>query len=479
VPDAIRRNSRDYGRDHFESLFATGADPWDYSNDYESTKYTQTLSLVPEGVHAALELACAEGHFTERLATRVEQVVAADISTIALDRARTRCATHSNVSFMPIDLVADAMPGRFDLIVCSEVLYYAGGRGDLARVAAKLADALTPGGRILLAHAHVLADEPDRTGFAWALPYGAKLISDVFSSVPGLSLAREIRTPLYRIQLFSNSVDAPMVPEISILASTGKLPSDIAAHVREGGGVPPAPVASEVSTERLPILAYHRIAPSGSNALAPYRIAPDAFEEQLRYLKDAGYRSVGLEEWRAAMVKHAPLAGRCVLFTFDDGTRDFAEFAWPLLRKYGFGATLFVVAGEVGGVNRWDHAYGEEVALLNWKELRDLRGDGLEIGAHSYSHHFMSSLAPVEIVRESVQSRRMLLEQLGHPIRSFCYPYGDHDRVVRHLVGAAGFSFGLTCEEGRNGLWGDPMRLKRLTILRDDDFASFVRKFRD
>jgi peptidoglycan/xylan/chitin deacetylase (PgdA/CDA1 family) len=351
-----------------------------------------------------------------------------------------------------------------------------GGRDDLAGVASKLAAALTPGGRILLAHAHVLADEPDRTGFAWALPYGAKVIGDTFAAVPTLRLEREIRTPLYRIQMFANSNDDAVKTQITHVATTGKLTAEVAAHVCEGGGAPPVPPVSEVVTDHLPILAYHRIAASGSDALAPYRITPEAFEEQLRYLKDAGYRSIGLEEWRAAAVKHAPLAGRCVLFTFDDGTRDFAEFAWPLLKKYGFGATLFVVAGEVGGSNHWDHAYGEDIPLLNWDELHALSVDGLEIGAHSYSHHFMSSLAPVEIVWESVQSRRILLEQLGHPIRSFCYPYGDHDRVVRHLVGAAGFSFGLTCEEGRNGLWGNPMQLKRLTILRDDDFASFVRK---
>jgi peptidoglycan/xylan/chitin deacetylase (PgdA/CDA1 family) len=475
APDAIRHNSRDYGRDHFESLFAEGADPWDYDNDYEATKYQQTLSLVPDGVHAALELACAEGHFTERLATRVEQLVAADISTIALDRARARCATHTNVSFMPIDLVADAMPGRFDLIVCSEVLYYAGGREDLARVATKLADALTPGGRILLAHANVLADEPDRTGFSWALPYGAKAIEDAFAAVPQLQLEREIRTPLYRIQLFCNVEDVTLQAIVTNLGSTGTLPADVAAHVREGGGIPPAPVANEFSTERLPILAYHRIAPTGSAALAPYRIAPEAFEAQLRYLKDAGYRSVGLEEWRAAMVKHAPLAGRCVMFTFDDGTCDFSEFAWPLLKKYGFGATLFVVAGEVGDQNRWDHAYGEDIALLNWDELRALSADGLEIGAHSHSHHHLTALSPEELVRDSLLTRRILIERLGYPIRSMAYPYGDHDRVVRHLVGAAGFSFGLTCEEGRCGLWDNAMQLKRLTILGSDDFASFVR----
>src|SRR5689334_2736914 len=63
-------------REDFDAVFAAGSDPWDYTNVYESTKYEQTFSLIPDGpIEDALELACAEGHFTPRLAGRVNRLV--------------------------------------------------------------------------------------------------------------------------------------------------------------------------------------------------------------------------------------------------------------------------------------------------------------------------------------------------------------------------------------------------------------------
>ncbi|MEH2178714.1 hypothetical protein [Nostoc sp.] len=64
---------------------------------------------------------------------------------------------------------------------------------------------------------------------------------------------------------------------------------------------------------------YHRVASTGSSKMAQWRVTPEAFEEQLRYLQDAGFYSVTLEDWRIAMMTKKPLPGRAVLITFDDG----------------------------------------------------------------------------------------------------------------------------------------------------------------
>ena len=85
-----------WDRARWESLFAA-PDPWGYSSDYEQTKYEHTLELLPEGpIGRALELACAEGHFTVQLAPRVGTLVAADIAAKALERAAERCAGHGS-----------------------------------------------------------------------------------------------------------------------------------------------------------------------------------------------------------------------------------------------------------------------------------------------------------------------------------------------------------------------------------------------
>jgi glycosyltransferase involved in cell wall biosynthesis len=112
------------GNNWWERLFAL-PDPWSYDSDYEVVKYEQTLELLPdEVVTDALEIGCAEGHFTIRLAPRVGRLTAVDISDRALARAQVRCQGHDNVAFQRVDLNTDDLPGPFDLIVCSEVLYF-------------------------------------------------------------------------------------------------------------------------------------------------------------------------------------------------------------------------------------------------------------------------------------------------------------------------------------------------------------------
>src|SRR5262249_47247639 len=155
---------------------------------------------------------------------------AADISQVALDRAAQRCAGLHNIEFVQLNLVKDTVPGSFDLIVCSEVLYYVGGKEELNYVSHKLADALTPGGYLLMAHANLVVDEPDRAGFDWDCPFGAKVIGETFANVPSLRLAKELRTPLYRIQLFQRHDDQlgrrDSPPEIIELEQSTPLPPD-------------------------------------------------------------------------------------------------------------------------------------------------------------------------------------------------------------------------------------------------------------
>ena len=356
-----------FGRQFFESLFAEGADPWRYTSPYEQAKYEQTLALLPSGrIGNALEIACAEGHFTVQLASRVDSLVAADISRVALDRAQERVNGRGQLRFLQLDLAHDPIPGRYDLIVCSEVLYYMGGISELADVARRIARALRPGGHLVTAHANLVVDDPEQPGFDWDLPYGGRVIGEVLAGAGDLRLVRELRTPAYRVQLFGRDSRIRVRQRPTVRIEEVDQPTALEPEVEErflwSGGTPACEGAPPpLTTGRLPILMYHRIAAEGAEATGRYRISPKDFEEHLRYLRDAGYRSAGLEEWGAACRARRPLPGRRVLLTFDDGFRDFLTDAWPLLARYGFGATVFLVADLVGGANRWDAAYGEEV----------------------------------------------------------------------------------------------------------------------
>ena len=471
--------TRFHGRAFFETLFSTQPDPWKYTSPYEQTKYEQTLSLLPSTqIGKALELACAEGHFTVQLAPRVESLIAADISQVALDRAAERCRDLQNISFQRLDMTKDPLPGHFDLIVCSEVLYYLKDLEELKVIASKNAEALEPGGYLLMAHAHLLVDEPDKTGFDWGNPFGGKVMGETFASIPTLRLVKEIWTPLYRVQLFQRHPWQHHTPDIVKLTEQPApiLPKQ-EAYVRWHGGQPRRRGKPRtVVTQRLPILMYHRVAPTGSATMNRYRVTPEAFEEELRYLQDAGFYSVAWEDWQSAMAVRRPLPGRAVAITFDDGYLDFFHYAWPLLKQYGFTATVFLVTEHVGGSNTWDAAYGEEIPLLAWSEIRQLQDEGVEFGSHSASHSPLTALSVAEVVQEAARSRSIFERQLGVSVQIFAYPYGEFDPVVQHLIGACGYTFGLSCRSGLSQFQDKLLALPRIEVMGSDSLQEFVAK---
>lgn len=240
---------------------------------------------------------------------------------------------------------------------------------------------------------------------------------------------------------------------------------------------PTPQIASQVLTDSLPILVYHRITPAGSPATNRYRVSPEAFEGQLQYLRDAGYYSVTLEEWHVAMVTRKPLPGRAVLITFDGGYLDFLTYAWPLLKHYGFSATVFLVVDEVGKSNGWDRVYGKEVSLLDWKQIHRLQDEGVRFGSCSATHRPLTSLSLAEVVREGARSRAILNRAMGIPIKAFAYPYGDTDRVIEQLIGACGYVFGLSCRPGRSQYDDSLLALPRIEVTGSDNLQEFGAKF--
>ena len=178
------------------------------------------------------------------------------------------------------------------------------------------------------------------------------------------------------------------------------------------------------------------------------------------------------------MITKTPLPGKPVLITFDDGYLDFATYAWPLLKRYGFSATVFIVADFVGKTNRWDSIfdYGEDLALLHWQHIKQLHSEGVEFGSHTLSHRPLTSLSPAEVVREASQSRKIIERELGVPITSFAYPYGDLDPVVEHLIGESGYILGFSCVPGHSSFQDCMLRLSRIEIGGTDSLQEFENK---
>jgi peptidoglycan/xylan/chitin deacetylase (PgdA/CDA1 family) len=417
---------------------------------------------MPEGTVAdALEIACAEGHFTVRLAPRVGRLTAVDMSGRALARARERCASQGNITFQTLDLNVGDIPGPFDLIVCSEVLYYV---RDLPCVVRRILSQVRPGGFLLTAHARVLADDPKGIGFDWNFAFGVETIAKTIVSQPGVVLRRELRTPLYRVLLYQRVAPGQQSgqPEIVETDRIGRI-TPVAEALPRWPGRAPISLATKRACS-VPILMYHRIAAGGPVALERFRVAPDLFASQMASLHRAGYRTIGLGNWIGAMARHEPLPEKPVILTFDDGYRDFLTTATPVLRAHGLSATVFLVAERIGGTADWDAGYGECAPLLSWEEVRALREVGTEFGCHSLVHWPMTAMRRSELAEDTVRARAILEEGLATPVTALAYPYGAENEFVRRVIADLGFQAALGCDPGISRLGDDPLRLPRIEV---------------
>lgn len=459
---------------YFERLFET-EDPWDYTNAYETLKYQQTLSLVPQGPIAnAMEIACAEGIFTRMLAGKVGRLTAVDISSKALERAAGRCADLQNVSFQQLNLVQDAIPAGLDLLVCSEVLYYLVDEKRLRRVAEKMAQALAPGGRLLTAHAFQLTDDPTRTGFDWGDPYGADTISRVFGE-SGLSLERSIVTELYRIDLFRRGQPDAAEPEVIRAPFAQPLDEGVARHVVWGGAVARRADLAASRTFEVPVLMYHRIADDGPAALADYRVSKADFDAQLRLLRRHGYHSISSTELTETFARGKAFAGRPVLITFDDGYQDFADAAWPILKRNDFSAEVFIVTDKVGGRSDWDSAYGETAPLMDWPTIQALSAEGVVFGSHLATHRAVDVLSPNELLEEAYRSRRLLETKLGGEVRSLAAPFGAYDDRLPCVLRLCGYNAAFSTQDGRASMIDDPLHLPRIEVSGGMSLQRFAK----
>lgn len=478
APTSVSQHGLEAGerRAVWEAVFAE-ADPWDYSSEYETEKYDLTLDVVTRHrPSSVLELACAEGRFTRRLAEHVGAVTAADISSLALTRAAERCAGFDNIAFQTLDLVDEAIPAEQEMIICSEVLYYLPDRDALAEVARKLTEALADDGRLVMANHFLLKDDPSVTGFDWDQAYGAKVVHEAFAARPELVLESSLVTELYRIDCFRRA-DRDRVPPVEIVEHVlkAKIEPRLESFIVRGGAV--ALKGELLATTRswdVPVLAYHRVADDGPAALSPWRVTPQAFEAQMRLLRRHGYYTVTPEQMLQHMHQRAPLPGRPVLITFDDAYQDFADAAWPVLQARGFGATVFAVVDRVGDAAHWDAAAGPPARLMDSQTIVALSRQGVCFGSHLASHAPAPTLSSRALLDEVVRSKAQLEAWTGGPVRTIAAPYGAVDERYHRTIAAAGLSLGFTSDHGTANLWAAPGRTPRLEVRGDWSMADFA-----
>jgi peptidoglycan/xylan/chitin deacetylase (PgdA/CDA1 family) len=224
----------------------------------------------------------------------------------------------------------------------------------------------------------------------------------------------------------------------------------------------------------LPILCYHNVAMAPKDA--PFKllyVSPDSFERQLWTLRRLGLRGVSTSEGVARLINGTSRG--CVVFTFDDGYADTLNVAAPLLKRYGFRATCYVVCGAIGTYNSWDaDLLRERKSLMARDQLEQWLAAGMEVGSHSLSHPRLLELPQDAARSEIAESRTALRNMLGVPIEHFAYPYGHFTADIVELVRHAGYSSAMTVLPGAARTSDDRLRLPRILVNGERGLWKFL-----
>jgi Polysaccharide deacetylase len=206
------------------------------------------------------------------------------------------------------------------------------------------------------------------------------------------------------------------------------------------------------------ILTYHALDNSGCVLSTPPRV----FAEQMRILHELGVSVVPLRDVLCAFDGNAT-SKNLVAITFDDGFRSAFEYGLPVLQRYGFTATVFLVTDYCGKTNSWP---GQPLRvmrrpLLHWVEVREMSEAGIAFGSHTRTHPDLRTVTRRDAEEEMIDSKKAIEDATGRSVKLFAYPYGAYNPTVKR-VAQLHFSLACTTELDFAGMASDLLALKRI-----------------
>ncbi|MFP4475366.1 MAG: polysaccharide deacetylase family protein [Desulfatibacillaceae bacterium] len=219
--------------------------------------------------------------------------------------------------------------------------------------------------------------------------------------------------------------------------------------------------------QRVPVLLYHNFSEKTATRMTMPRAT---FDAQMRYLAENGYTTITLDRLLDFIRYEKPLPPKSVAITIDDGWRSTYTIAWPVLKKYGHVATLFLYTDFVGG----DRA-------MTWAQLREIDKNGIDVQNHSKTHRKVTLRKAGEsmrgyvdaLVEEIAEPHREIMRNLGKEPRHLAYPYGDTNPLFSTMVEGMGYRSAFTATRGANAFYTDRYHLGRSVVYGDWGMERF------
>lgn len=206
------------------------------------------------------------------------------------------------------------------------------------------------------------------------------------------------------------------------------------------------------------ILLYHQIA-NISPERDPLRLSvtPELFDRQMRYLFRRGFVCMPLSTAVKTRLRGDRLPAGAFSITFDDGYQDNYHQALPILLKYGFTATIFLVPDQVGKMAKWWGVKEDQgFPLMSWETIRRMAEDGIHFGSHTRTHALLDELDDQQVADELRTSKEVIEGQIGKPVELFAFPYEKSSAKLQREVERQGYLAAcgsLLFPEDRFNLW--------------------------
>ncbi len=230
----------------------------------------------------------------------------------------------------------------------------------------------------------------------------------------------------------------------------------------------PTPVGNYSFTVKVPILMYHYISdtpPDADRYRVGLSVSPAAFQAQMAYLAAAGFTPIDFYTLAAAIAGRTELPDRPVLITIDDGYRDAYVHAFPILRHYGFTATVFVIT---------DFVDQGHPAYLTWDMIREMNAAGIRLEPHTKTHQELDNRDRDFLIYQILGSQETLAYHLGYTPRFFAYPAGRYDDQVVAILRELDFWGAVTTAVGKWHGFNDRFEWTRLRVRNNTYLPEFA-----
>lgn len=189
------------------------------------------------------------------------------------------------------------------------------------------------------------------------------------------------------------------------------------------------------------IIGYHSVLPRReiTEDLKKVSMPLDLFEKQIRYLIEHGHTQIQFRDLEN--IKNRKIKRPTIIY-FDDGFKDNIKYVLPILKKYNLTATFFVVPKYAEGSQKY----------MNWREIRQLSVEEMEIGSHTFSHALLDVLSSEEAIKELVASKEKIESEIGSEVIAFSYPKGRYNAQTSKIVEQSGYKYAVTTKYGLNDI---------------------------